>query len=208
MSDKMITIPPYINQFTSLFNDLREEVPWDVTQAAELIIAKRIKTLNGDYKIQNNVAIHKDAVVEEHVILKGPVIVSAGCFIGAHAYLRNGVFLGDKVSVGPGCEIKSSLLFSNSALAHFNFVGDSIIGSFVNIEAGAVIANHYNERKDKSINVLVNGESVATGVTKFGALIGDNVKIGANAVLSPGTILNMNSIVKRLELIEQVALIQ
>lgn len=204
----MITIPPYINQFTSLFNDLREEVPWDVTQAAELIIAKRIKTLNGDYKIQNNVAIHKDAVVEEHVILKGPVIVSAGCFIGAHAYLRNGVFLGDKVSVGPGCEIKSSLLFSNSALAHFNFVGDSIIGSFVNIEAGAVIANHYNERKDKSINVLVNGESVATGVTKFGALIGDNVKIGANAVLSPGTILNMNSIVKRLELIEQVALIQ
>jgi len=200
----MITIPPYINQFTLLFGDLLEEAPWDLTQAAELIISKRIKTLNGDYKIQNNVAIHKDAIVEEHVILKGPIIISAGCFIGAHAYLRNGVFLSDKVTVGPGCEIKSSLVFSNTALAHFNFVGDSIIGSFVNMEAGAVIANHYNERKDKSITIVVNGQPVETGQTKFGALIGDHVKIGANAVLSPGTILSMNSTVKRLELVQQV----
>jgi len=206
MSDKMISIPPYINQFTSLFADLQEEAPWDLTQAAELIISKRIKTLNGDYKIQNNVAIHKDAIVEEHVIFKGPVIVSPGCFIGAHAYLRNGVFLSDKVSIGPGCEIKSSLVFSNSALAHFNFVGDSILGSFVNMEAGAVIANHYNERKDKSITIVVNGQPVETGQTKFGALIGDHVKIGANAVLSPGTILSMNSVVKRLELVEQITL--
>lgn len=205
-NDKMVTIPPYINQFISLFSDLQEEAPWDLTQAAELIIAKRIKTLNGDYKIHNNVAIHKDAIVEEHVILKGPVIISAGCFLGAHAYLRNGVFLSDKVSIGPGSEVKSSLLFSNSALAHFNFVGDSIIGSFVNMEAGAVIANHYNERKDKSITVIKDGQPFMTGVVKFGALIGDNTKIGANAVLSPGTILATNSIVKRLELIEQVPL--
>lgn len=199
----MITIPPYINQFASLFANLQEELPWELTQAAELIISKRIKTLGADYKIQNNIAIHKDAMVEEHVVLKGPIIISEGCFVASHAYLRKGVFLSTKVSVGPGCEIKSSLIFSGTSMAHFNFVGDSIVGSAVNLEAGAVVANHYNERKDKNITIFVDGQPTPTGVSKFGALIGDNTKIGANAVLSPGTVLATNSIVKRLELINQ-----
>ncbi|HEY8937214.1 MAG TPA: LpxA family transferase [Cyclobacteriaceae bacterium] len=199
----MITIQPYIQAFKTIFPELENETPWEVTQAAQLIIAKKIKSLGADYRIQDNVAIHKDARVEEHVILKGPIIVSAGCFIGSHAYLRNGVFLDKQVSIGPGCEIKSSYLFSNSALAHFNFVGDSIIGSQVNMEAGSVIANHYNERKEKVIKITVEGNQISTEIDKFGALVGDHTKIGANAVLSPGTLLLPKSIVKRLELIEQ-----
>jgi acetyltransferase-like isoleucine patch superfamily enzyme len=74
----------------------------------------------------------------------------------------------------------------------------------VNLEAGAVIANHYNERVHKEISVLVNGQVFSTGVQKFGALIGDGTRIGANAVSSPGTILPPRSVVKRLELVEQI----
>jgi UDP-N-acetylglucosamine diphosphorylase / glucose-1-phosphate thymidylyltransferase / UDP-N-acetylgalactosamine diphosphorylase / glucosamine-1-phosphate N-acetyltransferase / galactosamine-1-phosphate N-acetyltransferase len=135
--------------------------------------------------------------------LKGPIIISNGCFIGAHAYLRGGVYLGDKSVIGPGCEVKSSLIMSGSALAHFNFVGDSLVGSYVNMEAGSIIANHYNERLDKTIFVMLDKKKIETSATKFGALVGDHTKIGANAVLSPGTILKPQSIVKRLELIEQ-----
>ncbi|WP_370455742.1 hypothetical protein [Imperialibacter sp. EC-SDR9] len=124
--------------------------------------------------------------------------------MGAHAYLRGGVVLGQGVTIGPGCEVKSSIVFDHSSLAHFNFVGDSIVGSNVNFEAGAVIANHYNERQDKQIRVLHQGGVVETGSTKFGALVGDNCKVGANAVLSPGTVLDKNEVVKRLELVEQV----
>jgi NDP-sugar pyrophosphorylase family protein len=200
----MINISTYIQQFKQLFPELENETPWEATQATQLVIAKKIKTLGPDYKISDNIAIHKDARIEEHVVLKGPVIVSAGCFIGAHAYLRNGVFLGDQVSIGPGCEIKSSFIFSHSALAHFNFIGDSIVGSHVNMEAGSVITNHYNERKDKIIQVLIDGLTVSTEVEKFGALVGDHSKIGANSVLSPGTILTPKTIVKRLELIAQL----
>ncbi|MBA4055555.1 MAG: LpxA family transferase, partial [Marivirga sp.] len=134
---------------------------------------------------------------------KGTIIISEGCFIGAHAYIRGGVFLGNQSVIGPGCEVKSSLILRNSALAHFNFVGDSLVGSMVNMEAGSVIANHYNERKDKTITVLIKGKKIAINVTKFGALVGDHTRIGANAVLSPGTILESNSVVKRLALIEQ-----
>lgn len=200
----MINLSNYINEFKSTFPLLAEELPWDITGAAPLIVTKQIKALGSDYNIRENIAIHKDAIVEEHVILKGPIIIGPNSFVGSHAYLRGGVFMGEKVNIGPGCEVKSSFIFSRSALAHFNFIGDSIIGSQVNMEAGAVIANHYNERKDKEIQILIDNIVNSTGIEKFGAVIGDQSKIGANAVLSPGTVLQPKTIVKRLELIEQI----
>ena len=195
-------INDYIRQFNFLFPELKDQMPWNIVGGIEQLVTKKIEALNGDYMIENNVAIHKTARIEQHVVLKGPIIVSANCFIGAHAYLRGGVFLGEKTSIGPGCEVKSSLLFG-CALAHFNFVGDSILGEGVNMEAGSIIANHFNERSDKSIYVRIKGGRILTGVTKFGALVGDQTKIGANAVLSPGTILEANSAIKRLELVDQ-----
>jgi bifunctional N-acetylglucosamine-1-phosphate-uridyltransferase/glucosamine-1-phosphate-acetyltransferase GlmU-like protein len=117
--------------------------------------------------------------------------------------MRGGIFIGENSVVGPGCEVKSSLIMSGSALAHFNFVGDSLLGSFVNMEAGSIIANHFNERLDKTIYIVIDQKKVKITSTKFGAVVGDHSKIGANAVLTPGTILNPESIVKRLELVDQ-----
>ena len=194
----------YISDFDKHFAGLRDELPWNVTALTAALILKKINTLTNDFTITNSVAIHKKATVEEHVIIKGPAIVSEGCFIGAHAYFRGGIFLGEHVTVGPGCEVKSCIIMPHSALAHFNFVGDSLVGSYVNMEAGSIAANHLNEREDKEIQVLLHGNPHRTGVTKFGALIGDQTKIGANAVLSPGTLLPPKSIVKRLELVDQV----
>ena len=99
---------------------------------------------------------------------------------------------------------ESSVIFNISAIAHFNFIGDSLIGSGVNFEAGSMAANHFNERLDKRISVSYNSSVIDTASDKFGALVGDGCKIGANAVLSPGTILAPGSIIKRLELVEQV----
>jgi NDP-sugar pyrophosphorylase family protein len=200
----MLRLSDYVARFNTLFPDLSHLLPWQVVAAASEILSDKIKMLPPDYAVQGLVAIHKDARIEEHVILKGPVILCAGCFIGAHAYIRNGVYIGEKASIGPGCEVKSSFIMPGAALAHFNFAGDSIIGSGVNMEAGSIIANHYNERTDKLIDVMLRGHRYATGITKFGGLVGDDSKIGANAVLSPGTILTPRSIVRRLELVEQV----
>ena len=199
----MIHYPSYAKNFIATFPQLEKDHPWNVVASIIPLLQQTIRTLKSEYRVINDVAIHKSANIEEHVTLKGPIIISAGCFVGAHAYLRGGVFLGEKSIVGPGCEIKSSLIMSSSALAHFNFVGDSLLGSYVNMEAGSIIANHYNERLDKTIHVWINNEKVQINSTKFGALVGDHSKIGANAVLSPGTILSPNSIVKRLELVEQ-----
>lgn len=204
----MITISDYAAKFSLLFPKLSDTLPWTITQSASFIISEKIKTLGEDYTIRDGIAIHKEARLEEHVIIKSPAIISAGCFIAAHAYLRGGVFLGEQVSIGPGCEVKSSFVMPHTALAHFNFVGDSIVGSFVNMEAGSILANHFNERKEKVIDVLIRQQRISTGINKFGSLLGDGCKIGANAVLSPGSILQPNTTVKRLELIEQVKYIE
>lgn len=82
-------------------------------------------------------------------------------------------------------------------------MGDSLIGTDVNLEAGSVIANHHNDRSDKDVWVCDENVFFNTGVTKFGALIGDHSRIGANAVCSPGTVLPPHAIVRRLELVEQ-----
>ncbi len=171
-------IEDHIDGFYDLFPFLpRGLEPWEVVARLTEFLAD---------------SIHADTVIEAGAVLKPPVVIGAGCFVAAHAYLRGGVVLGAGVTVGPGVEIKSSLIGPGSALAHFNFVGDSILGSEVNIEAGAVIANHWNEWP-------------AAGRLKFGALIGDHCRIGANAVLSPGTILKPGTMVPRLTLVDQGA---
>ncbi len=197
----MIRLSDYIQNTASF--DFQGQQPWLITSGVQASVEAEIQKLNKDFIITGNVAIHKSATVEQGVVLKGPIIISASCFIGAHAYLRGGVFLAEHVSVGPGCEIKSSFIFSNSALAHFNFVGDSIVGSNVNMEAGSIIANHHNDRDEKEIAITVNGIIIKTGISKFGALVGDQTKIGANAVLSPGTLLPPASVVGRLQLVNQ-----
>jgi bifunctional N-acetylglucosamine-1-phosphate-uridyltransferase/glucosamine-1-phosphate-acetyltransferase GlmU-like protein len=94
-------------------------------------------------------------------------------------------------------------MLEGSAIAHFNFVGDSIIGHDVNVEAGAILCNHYNEREDDTVFVVVDDKRICTGLHKFGSLVGDCCRIGANSVLSPGTLLKPRTVVRRLELVEQ-----
>ena len=175
--------------------------PWDITAQLPALIEGLLADMDSEYEVKDGIAIHHTATIEPGAVLKGPLIICARSFIAAHAYLRGGVWLGERVTIGPGCEVKSSIISARSAAAHFNFIGDSIIGSGVNMEAGAVIANHYNERVDKSISIRWGTQVIMTGATKFGAVVGDFSRIGANAVLSPGTLLKPHSIVKRLELV-------
>jgi UDP-N-acetylglucosamine diphosphorylase / glucose-1-phosphate thymidylyltransferase / UDP-N-acetylgalactosamine diphosphorylase / glucosamine-1-phosphate N-acetyltransferase / galactosamine-1-phosphate N-acetyltransferase len=125
---------------------------------------------------------HRSAAVASSAVLTGPVILAAGWPVAPGAVLRGGVWAGEDVTIGPHSEIKASLLFAWSAATQRSCASGSIIGRAVNLEAGAVLANHFNERADKQISMRIDGQVVATGLTKFGALIGDGSRIGANAV--------------------------
>lgn len=191
----------YISAPTSY--PFEEKQPWETISELSDRLIPIIKNLDDEYVVNDNVAIHKSAVIGHNVTIKAPAIIGPESFVGANSYLRNGIYLAKGAKVGISCEIKTTIMLENSAVAHFNFVGDSIVGHNVNLEAGAIVANHFNERDDKTIYVHHNGERICTGMHKFGFLIGDNCRIGANAVLSPGSLLKPGTIVKRLELIEQ-----
>ncbi len=190
----MIDIENYIENIRMKFPQLGSLQPWEITDNLDAILLQNIKALDHHYKIENNIAIHKTATIEQGVVLKGTIIISENCFISANAYLRGPIFLGNNVKIGPGSEIKQSIIFDHSAIAHFNYIGNSIVGQHINFEAGSICANHFNERQYKRIFVTHNKQIIDTKTEKFGSLIGDHSKIGANAVLSPGTILEKHSI--------------
>jgi NDP-sugar pyrophosphorylase family protein len=197
----MISLADYIKDSEKF--PASEKLPWEITSHLQETITALLKHLDANFTISNDIAIHKSAIIEKSAVIKGPAIIGAGCYIGNNTLLRGGVYLSELVAIGSGCEIKTSAVFSGSSVAHFNFIGDSIIGSGVNLEAGAVIANHLNERENKTIHVTDGTKDYNTGIEKFGAVVGDGCKIGANAVLSPGTLLKPGTVVRRLELIEQ-----
>jgi NDP-sugar pyrophosphorylase family protein len=180
--------------------------PWVlVSQVAERVLQRLPLLSRDDYDITGDVAVHRSATVEGGAVLKGPLIVGPRCWVASGAYLRGGNWIADDCIIGPGSELKSSFVFAHTKLAHFNFVGDSILGAGVNLEAGSIVCNHRNERADKQIFVVRDGALHDTGVSKFGALIGDGCRIGANAVIAPGALLLARTVVARTQLIDQEA---
>ncbi|UXZ94254.1 transferase [Pseudomonas phytophila] len=198
-----ISISEFISHWEALGLDAQARSPWQITQQCENFVRTILAKLGPDYQRQGDIAIHKTAQVEDGAVLKGAIVIGPDCFIAAGAYLRGGVFLGSDCIVGPSCELKSSFMLDRSKLAHFNFVGDSLLGQDVNIEAGAVIANYRNEFAGADIRILHGDRIIETGVAKFGALVGDGTRIGANAVVAPGALLQRGSIVPRLGLVDQ-----
>ena len=180
-----------------------DAAPWALTSAAADVVARLLDALAGDYARAEGVAVHATATIERGAVLKGPAIVGAGCLVAAGAYVRDGCWLDARCTLGPGAELKSSFLFAGTKLAHFNFVGDSVLGADVNLEAGAVIANYRNEWPDATIALRVGGRRVETGVRKFGAVVGDGARVGANAVIAPGALLAPHTVVGRLALVDQ-----
>jgi NDP-sugar pyrophosphorylase family protein len=181
--------------------------PWDIIQNLESTVWELLDTLPEEYDISGGIAIHASAIVDPSTLIKEPAIIGKDCFIGPHGLIRGGVIMAEKSSIGANCEVKRTVIGAKSHLGHFNFIGDSIVGTDINVEAGAVIANHFNERhpKDQKIRVRVDNDVLETNLTRFGAVLGDHTKIGANAVLTPGTILPPRTIVGRIELVDQMA---
>lgn len=185
-----------------------DQTPWALVADAPEIVRTLLETLSAaDYVIGGDIALHRSATVEAGAVLKGPLIVGPRGFIATGAYLRGGNWLDADCLVGPGAELKASFLFAGTKLAHFNFVGESVLGAGVNMEAGSIVCNYRNERPGIHVQVLIDGMLHDTGVEKFGALVGDGCRIGANAVVAPGAVLQAGEVVQRASLLDQELLV-
>ena len=195
----MIRLTDYIADISrSALSPWADLSPWALVTQAPAVVRQLLADLPADdYSVQGEIAIHRSAIVEPGALLKPPLIIGADCFIASGALLRGGCWLDAGCIIGPGAELKTSFVFSGSKLAHFNFVGDLVLGHGINLEAGSIVANYRNERDDKEVQVRVAGLLQRTGCDKFGALLGDQCRIGANAVLAPGAVLAPASVIGR-----------
>lgn len=185
-------MPAFQEYFAKTPDDLKplfekSEKPWQVLAYLALEIKKLMVpgmkgVAVGNVFFEDDIQVGEGTVVEHGAMIKGPAIIGKNCEIRSGAYIRGNVFIGDNCIIGHCTEIKSSIVMNNSNCGHFNYVGDSILGRRVNLGAGSVLANLRFDRKA----ILVGEE--ATGLSKLGAILGDDCQIGCNTVLNPGTL--------------------
>ncbi len=143
--------------------------------------------------ISNQVFIGAGTIIEQGAVLKGPAWIGENCHIRSGCYVRENVIVGNGVVMGNSCEFKNCILFDEAQVPHFNYVGDSILGHRAHLGAGVILSNVKLDHSE--IHVSAPDGEIATGLTKFGAVIGDRTEIGCNAVINPGSILGRNCIV-------------
>lgn len=137
------------------------------------------------------ISIGSGTVVEPGAYIQGPCIIGKNCMIRHGAYLRGNVITGDECVIGHDTEVKHAIFLNRACAAHFNYVGDSILGNGVNLGAGVKCANLRLDHQTIVVKVL--GVSIDTRLKKLGAIIGDGAQVGCNCVINPGTILGKNS---------------
>ncbi|MDR2629156.1 MAG: UDP-N-acetylglucosamine diphosphorylase [Puniceicoccales bacterium] len=143
--------------------------------------------------IGRDVFIHESVRLPPVCVIEGPAYIDEGTNIRPFAYVRENVIIGKNCLIGNSCELKNSILLHNTQVSHFNYVGDSVLGNFVHLGAGVILANLRLDRKN--IVTHYKGERAETGMKKVGAIIGDHSEISCNSVINPGTILPKNSMV-------------
>ncbi len=148
--------------------------------------------IDTELKIQ----IKAGTLVESGATIKNHSIIENNCEIRQGAYIRGFVYIGEQSVVGHTTEIKNSIFSRHVEAGHFAYIGDTIIGSYVNLGAGTKISNlEFRSLKAKQtdhfpeITLFINNERISTGLSKFGAIIGDGCEIGCNAVLCPFVLL-------------------
>lgn len=184
-------------RFASLFSGV--EWVWEVLANIQPFLVSRqlgqidVTIPEGVFLIQPElISIGKGSVIEPGAYIKGPCVIGENSIVRHGAYIRGDVVVGDRCVVGHATEVKNAVLLNDAHAAHFAYVGDSVLGNKVNLGAGVKCANVRLDRKD--VNVHWNDQRIATGLRKFGAIIGDGCQIGCNAVLNPGTIVEKGAV--------------
>ena len=143
------------------------------------------------------VRVGKGTKIEPGAIIKGPAIIGKNCDVRQTAYLRGNMITGDVCTLGHASEIKNSILMNHTEAGHFNYIGDCLLGSYVNLGAGTRLANLKfrtpQQKKSVSFPEITfrhDGKKIKTGLSKFGAIIGDYCETGCNAVTNPAVMLS------------------
>jgi NDP-sugar pyrophosphorylase family protein len=186
------------------------EYVWQVLERLAGFVAAQtegVQTIRGEvmagaYVSDRPLFIGPGARIEPGAYVHGPA------YIGPNAVVRHGAFVRENVVLLPGAilghasEAKNSLFLPGAHAPHFNYIGDSVLGQRSNLGAGTKLSNlPLVSEKDAAtgrrptIKIMIGSQEFDTGLTKLGAVLGDDVQTGCNAVLNPGCLIGRNSLV-------------
>jgi NDP-sugar pyrophosphorylase family protein len=182
----------YLSQFT---------YPWEALKGIKDFILELGPTLDPEEyeEVSENVWVHKTAKVFPSAYLGAPCIIGPETEVRHCAFIRGNAIVGTHCVVGNSTELKNVVLFNKVQVPHYNYVGDSVLGFKAHTGAGAITSN---VKQDKTlVTVNYKGTKVETGLKKFGAMLADNVEVGCNSVLNPGTVVGRHSNVYPLSMV-------
>ena len=155
----------------------------------KIIVEPNIKINNaetGEYtSITGNYLIGEGTKIGANVSIEGPVIIGKNVTIQAGALIRPGSIIGDDAVIGHSCEVKHAIIQNKAKVQSFTFCGDSIIGKSTRIGSGTILANRRFDQKN--ITIKIDSNIYDTETDFFGAIVGDNTRLGANCTSIPGT---------------------
>lgn len=166
-----------------------KEFPWEVLPEISEFILKLGEILDSDKfdQVGENIWIAKSAKVAPTACVNGPCIIDEEAEVRHCAFIRGNAIVGKGAVVGNSTELKNVVLFNKVQVPHYNYVGDSVLGYKAHMGAGSITSN---VKSDKTLVVVkAKGGQIATGLKKFGAMLGDHVEVGCNSVLNPGTVV-------------------
>lgn len=172
-----------------LFKDL--VYPWEALPLIKDFIIKLGNSLDpSEYELRGeNVWVAKSAKVFDSAYLGGPCIIGKNAEVRQCAFIRGNAIIGEGAVVGNSTELKNVVLFNKVQVPHYNYVGDSILGYKAHMGAGSITSNVKSDKTLVVVKSKTSGTEIATGLKKFGAMLGDNVEVGCNSVLNPGTVI-------------------
>ena len=181
----------------------KEKYPWEcLPKISEFIIELGEKLDKEKFeKKGENIWIAKTAKIAPSASITGATIIDENAEIRHCAFIRGKAIVGKNAVVGNSVELKNCILFNNTQVPHYNYVGDSILGYKAHMGAGSITSN---VKSDKT-NVVIKGkENIETNLRKVGAFLGDGVEVGCNSVLNPGTVIGKNTSVYPLSCVRGV----
>lgn len=170
------------------------QYPWEALARIPDLLEQLVAGLDSSFReVAPGVWVGEGTTVADTARLNGPAVFGRDCEIRPNAFVRGNVIAGNGIVLGNASEVKQAILFSEVQLPHFNYVGDSILGRGTHLGAGAIISNLKSNREP--VKVRLGEIIIETSMRKFGAILGDGVEVGCNAVLNPGTLVGAHSLI-------------
>ncbi|MBD3167356.1 glucose-1-phosphate thymidylyltransferase, partial [bacterium] len=195
--------------------------PWELLKRQRAAIeedfrGRGVGQVNGDVDArailveETNMHIAAGAKVRAGAILDasdGPILLEDGVEVMPGAVLLGPIAVGEKTKINPGAkihgpcsigpvckiggEVEDTIIQGFSNKQHEGFLGHALLGEWVNL--GADTNNSDLKNNYSAVSVVLEGESINTGETFFGSIIGDHVKTAINTQLNTGTVIGIGT---------------